>query len=239
MAKKRRVDEERARRNQQLEITRNAVATLQEKLRATRKNTNDCTALSSHLSGFYQEIDKLAKGKTLVPVTDLVVQQANEIISDAKAFITGDIYLDRLKTFVPAGDNPVYPDVLLGMRTIRQSLERAQTNSNGLQREVQNLLSEATTISAALEFFIEQGNSPLKENVEDILEGSAVSGAWFYEAEDGEEYFDFERLDRYNLEGYLQGNEGKLKPREAEGTESDSEDDVSPAREENPEDAEA
>jgi hypothetical protein len=70
-------------------------------------------ALSDHLSGFYDEVDKLAKGRTMIEATPLIVQQANDIVLDAKAIVEGDTYLDRVKEFVPAGNNPVYPDVLV------------------------------------------------------------------------------------------------------------------------------
>ena len=134
---------ERRQRSQQLEIAKRAVDALQEKLRIILRNAKSCAALSNHLEGFYEEIDKLAKGKTLVPVTDLVVQEANDIVRDAKALITSDTYLDRVKEFVPAGDNPVYPDVLLSIRAVRQSLERAETHSDNRQQYLANLLREA------------------------------------------------------------------------------------------------
>jgi hypothetical protein len=57
-------------------------------------------------------------------VTDLAVAQANDTIRDAKKIIKKDVYLDRIKEFVPAGDNPVYPDVLVIIRSVRDSLDR-------------------------------------------------------------------------------------------------------------------
>ena len=81
----------------------------------------------SHLAGVYSEVDKLTKGKSLVPTSDLLVEVVNSLISDAKALVYRDTYLDRLKTFVPAGDNPRYPDVLVALRILQQTLTRFQS----------------------------------------------------------------------------------------------------------------
>jgi hypothetical protein len=165
--------------------------------------------LDSHLRGFYQEIDKLAKGKTLLVVTDLVVEQANAIIRDAKTLIQGDPYLDRVKEFVPAGDNPVYPDVLLVARTVQQSLQRNERGLSPRSAAANSRLLEAQTICVALECFLEEEEEEeeeeryvSKEQVEERLDDS-IEDDWFKEYDDGNEYFDFDRLDRLNLQSYL------------------------------------
>jgi hypothetical protein len=96
-------------------------AVLGEKLRIA---TQTHATLSSHLDGVYKEVDKLTKGKTLISTSDLLVDTVNSLIDDAKALIYRDTYLDRLKKFVPAGDNPTYPDVLLSLRILQQSSQR-------------------------------------------------------------------------------------------------------------------
>ena len=120
------VDALRNQRTKKFEAANSAIARLQDELRAVNKLSNRRDALVSHLGGFYQEIDKLTKGKTLLPVTPLMVEQANDIIRDAKEIVTDDTYLDRIKEFVPAGDNPPYPDVLVVMRGVRDGLERGE-----------------------------------------------------------------------------------------------------------------
>jgi hypothetical protein len=82
------------------------------------------SAQSNHLEGLYNEVDKLTKGKSLVPTSDLLIDLVNSLISDAKELVCRDTYLDRLKTFVSAGDNPNYPDVLVALRILRQGLQR-------------------------------------------------------------------------------------------------------------------
>jgi hypothetical protein len=138
-------EEQRTRRTQQLDTTQAAITTIEEKLRTIRQQSVCRDALASHLSGFYDEIDKLTKGKTLLEVTDLMVDQANEVIRDAKRIEEGDMYLNRVKEFVPAGNNPVYPDVLVTMRTLQQSLERCETQLHQEQERLGALLREART----------------------------------------------------------------------------------------------
>ena len=80
------------------------------------------------MDGFYEEIDKLTKGKALMEVTPLMLEQVNDVIRDSKAMVKGDTYLDRIKEFVSAGNNPLYPDVLVTLRALQQVLERFEEN---------------------------------------------------------------------------------------------------------------
>jgi hypothetical protein len=198
------VDALRNQRTKKLEAANSAVARLQDELRAVKKLTNRRDALVSHLGGFYQEIDKLAKGKTLLPVTPLMVEQANDIIRDAKEVVTDDTYLDRIKEFVPAGDNPPYPDGLVVMRGVRDGLERGEGQLQGRRSHLDDLLTEAKTISIALRLNVVDGEEVvLKENVEEQLGEEGVADAWFPEDEDGNESFDFDDLDTRDLDSYL------------------------------------
>jgi len=107
-------------------------------------------AQTSQLRGLYEEVDKLTKGKSVVPPSDLLVEVVNAQIADAKALIFRDAYLDRLKSFVPAGDNPSYPDLLLSLRILQQTSERF---TSMLEVETQRHFStgsELLTIVAAL-----------------------------------------------------------------------------------------
>jgi hypothetical protein len=111
-------------RKEQLERVSSAMSRLNEERQALRAKAAEHATFVSHLDGFYKEVDKLAKGKALFPATDMIVEGTNSIIRDAKDIIDGDVYVDRLKEFVPAGDNPVYPDILMAARTIQQAATR-------------------------------------------------------------------------------------------------------------------
>jgi hypothetical protein len=117
---------------------------------AIRKAHQNHLAQTSQLRGLYEEVDKLTKGKSVVPPSDLLVEVVNSQIADAKALIFRDAYLGRLKSFVPAGDNPSYPDLLLSLRILQQTSERF---TSMLEVETQShfsIGSEFQTIASAL-----------------------------------------------------------------------------------------
>jgi hypothetical protein len=188
------------------------------------------------LKGFYEEINKLAKGRSMIAATDLVVEQANEIVRDAKTMIKGDTYLDRVKEFVPAGDNPVFPDVLWVARTIQQSVERFQTQLKKRDQELANLIRRGRTISAAVELVLQGDEVPSKESVEEMVDGPVDDACFSGDYSTGQ-YFDFERLDRRDLNKYLSGEEGFTHQRSnndsaADGTDEPEDDDDAPEEEE-------
>jgi len=90
-------------RSSQLGQAKRILNQLRSELKALEKNRENHGSLASHLEGFYAEIAVLAKGRTLVEATPLVVGQINDIVRDAKKIVQNDVYLDRIKEFVPAG----------------------------------------------------------------------------------------------------------------------------------------
>jgi hypothetical protein len=203
-AAKRLADQETANhRTQQLETARSVAERIEQRIQTARANAGRYEALRSQLQGYYEEIDKLAKGKTMLEVTDLVVEQTNDIIRDAKLIIEGDTYLDRVKEFVPAGDNPVYPDILLVLRTIQQSLSRYGSGREDREKGLIKTLQECRTIVAALECYSDGDKYALKENVKSRLESGVPVATWFWEDEYANSLFDFDRLDRRNLEDFF------------------------------------
>jgi hypothetical protein len=137
------------RRTAKLATAESAIGQLKQLFRSIREKITRTDDLASHLLGFYEEIDKLAKGKSLLEATDLGVEQANDIVREAKKLIEGDPHLDRVKELVPAGDNPVYPDVLLTARAVQQSLDRLKARLATQKEHIVAMLSEAETIQAA------------------------------------------------------------------------------------------
>jgi hypothetical protein len=191
--KRQAAEQERARRASQFSEAQAARQGLEESQRDIRTKLRRREALSSHLKGFYEEIDKLAQRKVR-EATDLAVAQVNEIVRDAKEIVDGDPYLDRVTEFATADDNPVYPDVLLVARTVQQSLRRSAKRLEEQDKRVAKLLRECRTIAAALELVGEDGELPSKQEVERSLGGRVVE-SWFYEDSDGEQYFRLDRLD--------------------------------------------
>jgi hypothetical protein len=204
--RKREEQEEKTRRVEQLRIAEGELARLEEAVRLARERVVRHEALSNHLLGFYDEVDKLTKGRSLLEATTLIVDQANDIIRDAKAIIDGDPYLDRIKEFVPAGTNPVYPDVLLVARSVQQCLGRAAKQLVDRDKRVTKMRREARTICAALKFFVEQNEQPSRQDVESLL-GAKPPEEWFFQSTDDNYYFDLERLDRVGVDGSITGSE--------------------------------
>jgi hypothetical protein len=175
---------------------------LKELLGSVREKIARADDLASHMLGFYEEIDKLAKGRSLLGATDLGVEQANDIVREAKRLIQADPYLDRVKELVPAGDNPLYPDVLLTIRAVQQGLERFQVRLAAQRERIASKLSEAKTIHAALQHYSEYHSIPSIQNVTTRLEGKVASG-WFTQDDRGDLRFDIARLDRCNVDEYF------------------------------------
>lgn len=105
---------------------------------------------TSQLTGVYEEVDKLSKSRSVLPTSDLHVEFVNNLISDSKALAFGDTYLDRLSVFVPAGDNPSYPELLLALRVVQQALKRFDTMLKVEAAKHSSIMVELETISAAL-----------------------------------------------------------------------------------------
>jgi len=186
-------------RKEQLERANAAVSRLYEARDALRAKSAEHETLISHLDGFYKEVDKLAKGKALFPATDMTVENANSIIRDAKGIIDGDVYIDRLKEFIPAGDNPVYPDVLMAARTIQQATTRFTTTLQKRRKKLSAAIKEAETVKTAIEIFVEnEGHVATQEEIDE------PTASWFVYDDDGEGlFFDFDRLDTLDISEHL------------------------------------
>jgi len=178
-----------------------ATKRIEETIASVKGEEKRCDRLASHLTGFYEEVDKLAKGKSLLQATDLIVEHANNIVRESKALIHGDPYLDQIKEFVPAGDNPLYPDVLWVARAVQQAVERYRSELRALEGALRPKLRVAKTILAALRFFIDKdGYVATKASVATVEDDPPDE--WFH-GHYGSEEFDFNRLDNRDVVAYL------------------------------------
>lgn len=200
------------RRDKQLEEARAALETLNRDLSATQTTLRRCDALSDHSGGFYEEMNKLAKGKAMLAVTDLMVEDANNIIRDAKVIVTKDVYLDRVKEFVPAGDNPVYPDVVVGIRSVRDSVARFRKELETQRDVLKAKLQKAKTLIGALEYFLDddvevededEKDYPTKEAIANYVDGPVSTSCLSTFEDSYDQYFDFDRLDEQTIPEYL------------------------------------
>jgi hypothetical protein len=206
-SKKLRID-----RTAQLENANKSLEQLQKQLKALRKKAKTRHALANHLVGFYNEIDKLAKGRTMVEATPLVVDQINDIIRDSKQIVENDVHLDRVKEFVPAGNNPFYPDVLVTARVVRQSLHRCGESLEKKEAQLLSTLTKVKTVIGALECYLsddENSEFALKQDVTRYVVGGVEDSCFYWhEFDDGRELlFDFDTLGSQGLEKYLKPDE--------------------------------
>ncbi len=185
-----------------LELAKSALADVEKQSQTACEDAAMFKALVSHLAGFYQEVDKLSKNKGVFEATDLVVQTINDVVRDAKRFTIGDPYLDRTKEFVPAGQNPPYSDVLMVARTVQQFLQRSEAGILERGKQLARMSRHAQTIIAALSWWIENDGQPSKDDVAEAMTAKP-SEAWFFEADNGESYFNHERLKQRGVQKSL------------------------------------
>ena len=131
----------------------------------------------------------------MLEVTDRTLEEANSIISDAKRIVGNDPYLSRTHEFVAAGNNPVYPDVLLALRSVLQSLDRFGAKKQAEATENAEILNELNTILAALEMLSEGEESVSKEDLARRMV-KAPSKKWITSLGFNDSSFDFEMLKR-------------------------------------------
>lgn len=88
------------------------------------KYKNSYELVDSELQGVYDEIDKLCKKAPNEPITNLQLGVVNRLIAKSKRLLDDDRIVGEISSFVAAGDNPEYRDVLTVLRQLRQGLQR-------------------------------------------------------------------------------------------------------------------
>jgi hypothetical protein len=158
--------------------------------------------LDSVSKGLYEELDKLCKKAPAEPITDLILEQVNDIIKETKLLAETDPFVQKLNEFIPAGDNPQQRDVIVVLRQIRQGLNRYRDELDLQKGKLNSLLKEAEGVQTALYIFIEDEEKAIDEHLEeyDILEVKH----WFtgYDPR----YFDYEKLDKISIQEYFSEN---------------------------------
>lgn len=196
---------ELALRTEQLNLVGAAIEKLDEVADEARKKNKQRKALLSHLRTFYSEMNNIAKGKamSLIPVAELMVTQINDAIADAKKLIEGDVYLDRVKPFISAGNPPSYPEVLLVAKTVEEVLVRQGDDFEARLEVIQQKQHEATTVQAGLECAIENVEYAVSiDDVEARLDDTP-DPTWTTTDDQGDEVFDLGRLDDLDISAYF------------------------------------
>ncbi len=193
------------RRKKQLTQIREAVVGLGNELTHRREVHSDRKLLESVSLGMYEEIEKLTKKAPAEQVTELALEQVNDLIGEAKELMKEDRYIQKLNQFVPAGDLPELRDVLLVLRQTRQGLERF---SNKLKTEyVLGSLNNARIVETALELFLEGlRNEDLFKALKDRRTIFQFPSEWEKKVQYGGRYitvFNFDHLDSIDIQKHF------------------------------------
>jgi hypothetical protein len=102
------------------------------RLRELEARTPKVLQLTSVLDGYYREMDKLSKKDPVGEVTERILGRVNKLISESKAALEGDPFIDDVAVFVAAGERPPNCDVLFVLAEIRQGIGRVTKERNAL-----------------------------------------------------------------------------------------------------------
>ena len=102
--KKPRESAEEARRSLQLHQLETAIEKLSALAVTLKTQRQRLDLLQSVSAGLYEELDKLAKKSPADEISPLGLEHVNELIRDAKELSPADLYMQRCKVFVPAGE---------------------------------------------------------------------------------------------------------------------------------------
>lgn len=202
------LEEMNAKRKEQIEQVRGISTDLTQRLQASYSDSKKLALLQSVAIGLYDESDKLSKKAPAETASDLMLEQVNDIIRETRELLKDDLYVQRLKEFVPAGNNPQLRDVVVVLRQLRQGMERVSTNALSFQRRATSLGHQALVVITALELFMETGTAPSDDAVRYLVETSVLGPSdrdWFvYNSIYHEHYFNIDKLDRTNIAQYFE-----------------------------------
>ena len=138
------------RRAEQLSQIAETIVSIEARQQELSSRQRQLALLESVSLGLYDEVDKLTKKAPAETITDLALEQVNDVIRETKELLKQDVYIQRLKEFIPAGDNPQHRDVVVVLRQVRQGLDRFRKYINPLSDFLQARLDEARAIQVAV-----------------------------------------------------------------------------------------
>jgi hypothetical protein len=192
------------RRTQQLEVIGKIIVEWRARQSKFTQSKQQHALLTSVLEGLYVEIDKQCKKAAGELITDLGLDQVNDIIKAIKDLANDDPYVQKQKEFVPAGDNPQLRDVIIVLKQLSQGLAREKSFWVNREAILAGRLEEARTIESGLKCFIKFCDPYLSQ--EDIARQgfSAASNLWFEgNLLANQRLFNWAKLDQTDLNIYF------------------------------------
>jgi hypothetical protein len=192
---------EEARRRLQLQQLETAIEKLSALAATLKTQRQRLDLLQSVSAGLYEELDKLAKKSPADEISPLGLEHVNELIRDAKELSPDDLYMQRCKVFVPAGDNPQHRDVVMVLRQIRQGLDRFNVALSQRTTTTSTLLADARGLRIAVLLTLQGVEKPS----EDLLETNkaTVSNYWLQSEMYGGRVVNLRLLDRTDIPTYF------------------------------------
>lgn len=191
------------RRNQQLTVIQSIIVDIKSRSPELNRSKQQYVLLSSVLEGLYEEIDKQCKKAPGELITDLGLEQVNDIIKAIKELAKDDPYVQKQKEFVAAGDNPQLRDVIIVLKQLAQGLEREKSAWSTRQSTIDDKLRQANTIEAALNHFINSQEPNILER-DFALQGVTPSSLWIIVSPNYPQHiFDWNKLDTTDLNSYF------------------------------------
>lgn len=151
--------------------------------------------LDSVSEGLYEELDKLSKKSPIEPVTNLIVEEVNEVIKGIKDIIKTDLFIERLKQFVAAGDNPETRDVLIILKNVRQGIKRYKPELISHKTKLTERRHEARLIWECLSSFLENDE---ELHIDETDYGKEFP-SWFNHSR----YFNFNKLAETDINAHF------------------------------------
>lgn len=176
-AQKQKLQAELELREQKKQEALSCVQNLREFRSKTREERDKLLQMENVALGLYDEIDKLTKKAPAEPVTDLALEALNDIIGETKAIASADAYVDRIKIFVAAGDNPQLRDAIIVLRQLRDGLKRYRELSDNLLKRADALLPSARFLALALDVYTKKGKNLDDSEIEKIIQNYSLHGS--------------------------------------------------------------
>ena len=133
--------------------------TFEEKNELRDEQENNLEMLESVTYGLYEEVEKLTKKAPGAVITDLCLEQVNDVVRETRELASDDKYVQKLKEFVPAGDNPQYQDALFVMRQVRDGLGRLRKGLSKSSPSYVGKVNYCKAILVGLRYELEEGET--------------------------------------------------------------------------------
>ena len=190
-------NKEQSHRHDQAQQFEVCIPILRQRLDSQKALKERQTYLHSVATGLYEELDKLCKKSAADEITELMLTQINDVISETKALAKDDPYVQRYSVFVAAGDNPQQRDAVVMLRQVLQALDRFGKQISADISTTSTLFSDAKGLRLACSFASNGDDDINNDHLQHA--GESVSNHWV----SGFSKINFYLLDRTDIPSHF------------------------------------